>query len=72
MSKLLKHNFDAGPFILPKQILNRTAEVVKHWDASGLSILEISHRSREFEGMMQSANSGTIGGSGQRRRNFAA
>lgn len=44
-----KHNFGAGPCILPETVLTRAAEAVKHWDASGLSVLEVSHRSPEFE-----------------------
>jgi len=44
-----KHNFGAGPCILPEPVLIRAAEAVKHWDASGLSVLEVSHRSAEFE-----------------------
>lgn len=44
-----KHNFGAGPCILPETVLNRASEAVKSWDALGLSILEISHRSAEFE-----------------------
>jgi phosphoserine aminotransferase len=44
-----KHNFGAGPCILPEIVLTRAAEAVKHWDASGLSVLEVSHRSAEFE-----------------------
>jgi phosphoserine aminotransferase len=48
-----KHNFGAGPCILPEPVLQRAAEAVKRWDAAGLSILEISHRSKEFEGVVQ-------------------
>jgi phosphoserine aminotransferase len=44
-----KHNFGAGPCILPDTVLTRASEAVKHWDRVGLSILEISHRSTEFE-----------------------
>ncbi|MGF7037799.1 3-phosphoserine/phosphohydroxythreonine transaminase [Mucilaginibacter lappiensis] len=44
-----KHNFGAGPCILPDSVLTRASEAVKHWDRAGLSILEISHRSTEFE-----------------------
>src|ERR1700744_4488208 len=44
-----QHNFGAGPCILPETVLTRAAEAVKHWDASGLSVLEVSHRSAEFE-----------------------
>lgn len=43
------HNFGAGPCILPPAVLHRAAEAVKCWDAMGLSILEISHRSSQFE-----------------------
>lgn len=48
-----KHNFGAGPCILPEPVLSRAAEAVKRWDDAGLSILEISHRSGAFEGVMQ-------------------
>ena len=50
-----QHNFGAGPCILPGPVLNRAAEAVKRWDNAGLSILEISHRSAAFEGVMQEA-----------------
>ena len=43
------HNFGAGPCILAEPVLTKAAEAVKRWDAVGLSILEISHRSPEFE-----------------------
>jgi phosphoserine aminotransferase len=48
-----KHNFGAGPCILPETVLTRAAEAVKHWDTTGLSLLEISHRSTEFEHVMK-------------------
>jgi len=48
-----KHNFGAGPCILPETVLTRAAEAVKHWDTTGLSLLEISHRSTEFEQVMK-------------------
>jgi len=50
-----KHNFGAGPCILPETVLTRAAEAVKNWDASGLSILEISHRSPAFEEVVKTA-----------------
>src|ERR1700743_178525 len=43
------HNFGAGPCILPSTVLKRAGEAVEHWSGPGLSILEISHRSDEFE-----------------------
>jgi len=48
-----KHNFGAGPCILPKPVLNQAAAAVKGWEKAGLSILEISHRSPEFEEVMK-------------------
>jgi phosphoserine aminotransferase len=53
MSAILKHNFGAGPCILPQTVLQRAAEAVKRWDPVGLSILEISHRSPEFESVVK-------------------
>ena len=52
MSVTLKHNFGAGPCILPQPVLQRAAEAIKRWDSAGLSILEISHRSPEFESVV--------------------
>ena len=52
-----KHNFGAGPCILPDIVLTRAAEAVRHWDSAGLSVLEISHRSPEFEEVVKSAES---------------
>jgi len=49
MMNAIKHNFGAGPCILPEPVLNRAAEAVRKWDPAGLSILEISHRSPAFE-----------------------
>jgi len=48
-----KHNFGAGPCILPEPVLSRASEAVRCWDSAGLSILEISHRSAAFEGVVQ-------------------
>jgi phosphoserine aminotransferase len=53
MSATLKHNFGAGPCILPQPVLQRAADAVKSWDSLGLSILEISHRSPEFESVVK-------------------
>ncbi|MGA1976757.1 MAG: 3-phosphoserine/phosphohydroxythreonine transaminase [Bacteroidales bacterium] len=43
-----KHNFYAGPSILPEYTINKTIEGIKNFAGTGLSILEISHRSKEF------------------------
>lgn len=51
----MKHNFGAGPGILPQEVLKQSAEAVINFNGSGLSILEISHRSKEFEGVLDEA-----------------
>jgi phosphoserine aminotransferase len=43
-----KHNFYAGPSILPQYTVDKVIEGVKEFSGTGLSILEISHRSKEF------------------------
>jgi phosphoserine aminotransferase len=43
-----KHNFYAGPSILPQYTLDKSIEGIKEFAGTGLSILEISHRSNEF------------------------
>ena len=43
-----KHNFYAGPSILPQYTIDKTIEGIKDFAGTGLSILEISHRSKEF------------------------
>lgn len=52
-----KHNFSAGPALLPESVYKEASEAVINYQNSGLSILEISHRSDEFiEIMTQSQN----------------
>lgn len=48
-----KHNFYAGPSILSEYTLEKTAEAIKDFAGTGLSILEISHRSKEFTAVME-------------------
>ncbi len=45
----MKHNFGAGPCILPKEVFEEAANAVLDFNGTGLSILEVSHRSKEFE-----------------------
>ena len=52
-----KHNFSAGPCILPKSVLLQAAEAVQELDGSGLSLIEISHRSPAFVSIMEEARS---------------
>ncbi len=50
-----KHNFYAGPSILSEYTLKNTAEAVENFAGTGLSILEISHRSKEFSAVIEEA-----------------
>ncbi len=50
-----KHNFSAGPSILPPEVLLKASQAVVDLDDSGLSLLEISHRSKAFVDIMENA-----------------
>jgi len=52
-----KHNFCAGPSILPKEVIIEAAESILDINESGLSLLEISHRSKAFVDIMEEARS---------------
>ena len=45
----MKHNFGAGPCILPQEVFQEASQAVLDFNGTGLSILEISHRSKEFD-----------------------
>ena len=49
------HNFSAGPSILPQEVIKKAAEAVLNLDNSGLSLIEISHRSPAFISIMEKA-----------------
>jgi phosphoserine aminotransferase len=51
----MKHNFGAGPGILPQEVLKQASEAVIDFNGTGLSLLEISHRSKEFEAVLDEA-----------------
>ena len=53
MSKV--HNFSAGPGILPQEVLQQAANACINFDNLNLSLLEISHRSKSFEAVMQNS-----------------
>jgi phosphoserine aminotransferase len=52
---LTKHNFNAGPSILPKQVFEQAAQAVIEYNNTGLSILEIGHRTELFQSVMDEA-----------------
>ena len=47
-----KHNFGAGPSILPQEVFEQSAQACLDYNGIGLSLLEISHRSKEFIGIL--------------------
>jgi len=50
-----KHNFSAGPCILPQEVLLQASESIMDFNQSGLSLIEISHRSKPFVDVIDEA-----------------
>ena len=50
-----KHNFSAGPCILPQEVLKKASEAVINFNDDNLSLIEISHRSQPFVDVMTKA-----------------
>ncbi|MDR0873609.1 MAG: 3-phosphoserine/phosphohydroxythreonine transaminase [Prevotellaceae bacterium] len=50
-----KHNFNAGPSILPREVIEKTAQAVLDFENDGLSLLEISHRAKNFQPVVDEA-----------------
>ncbi len=48
-----KHNFNAGPCVLPKQAIESAIDAIRDFDGTGIGILEISHRTPGWERIMQ-------------------
>jgi phosphoserine aminotransferase len=55
--RLVIHNFNAGPSVLPKEVFEEASRAVIDFNESGLSILEIGHRTSLFEPVMAEARS---------------
>jgi len=55
INAMKKHNFYAGPSILPQYTIDKVIEGVKDFAGTGLSIMEVSHRSKEFIAVMEQA-----------------
>jgi len=49
------HNFSAGPCVLPQEVFQKASESILEYNGSGLSIIEMSHRSKEFIEVMENA-----------------
>ena len=50
-----KHNYSAGPCILPQEVFEKSAQAILNFNNLDLSILEISHRSKDFVAVMEEA-----------------
>lgn len=50
-----KHNFSAGPSILPREVIEQASEAMLNFNGLDLSLLEISHRSKDFVDVMEEA-----------------
>ncbi len=50
-----KHNFSAGPCILPQSVMQKASEAVINFNNLNLSLIEISHRSKDFVDVMENA-----------------
>lgn len=49
------YNFSAGPAVLPKEVLREAAEEMLDYQGTGMSVMEMSHRSKAFEGIITDA-----------------
>lgn len=50
-----KYNFGAGPSILPQEVMKATAEACIEFGTTGLSLMEISHRTKDFQAVIDEA-----------------
>ena len=55
MSTERVYNFSAGPAVLPEEVLKEAAEEMLNCQGSGMSVMEMSHRSKAFEHIIKEA-----------------
>ncbi|MGA3245123.1 MAG: aminotransferase class V-fold PLP-dependent enzyme, partial [Bacteroidota bacterium] len=65
------HNFYAGPAVLPVSVLEETRDAVMNFANLGVSILEISHRSKEFDAVIQDAEKDALAIMGLNAQDYA-
>ncbi|MGB0851159.1 MAG: 3-phosphoserine/phosphohydroxythreonine transaminase [Bacteroidia bacterium] len=51
------HNFSAGPAILPQEVIDNCASAINNFSGTNLSLIEVSHRGKEFVAVMDEAQS---------------
>jgi len=49
------YNFSAGPAVLPKEVLQQASDEMMNWQGCGMSVMEMSHRGKEFMGIAAQA-----------------
>ncbi len=67
-----KHNFSAGPSVLPASVMKKASEAVIELDNMGLSLIEISHRSKEFIAIMERARDLALELTGLKEKGYKA
>ncbi|EIJ40480.1 phosphoserine aminotransferase [Galbibacter orientalis DSM 19592] len=67
-----KHNFSAGPCILPQEVLKKASEAVINFNGLDLSLIEISHRSKDFIAVMDKAQELALEHLGLQNKGFKA
>ena len=55
-----KYNFNAGPSILPREVIEQTAAACLDFENSGLSLMEISHRAKNFQSIFATRSAQTL------------
>jgi phosphoserine aminotransferase len=55
VQKKVKHNFNSGPSVLPKEVFEEASRAILDFNNTGLSILEIGHRTKLFQAVMDEA-----------------
>ena len=61
MSKPAVHNFNSGPSVLPKEVFEQASQAVLNFNDTGLSILELGHRTPLFQTVLDDAIATAIG-----------
>ena len=55
------YNFSAGPAVLPEEVLKEAADEMLDYRGTGMSVMEMSHRSKAFETIIQEAGKRLVG-----------
>ncbi|RMA64495.1 3-phosphoserine/phosphohydroxythreonine transaminase [Ulvibacter antarcticus] len=67
-----KHNFSAGPCILPQSVLKKASDAVLNFNNLDLSLIEISHRSKDFVDVMENARALSLEHLGLQNKGYKA